>query len=156
MLALLQAAHDAAPAGKDMLTPVVTGLVVGLGTVVTQVINHRRGKKKDASGSSVLTRIETKIDNNHAEMRQTCQNLGVQIAEARSLATDALHFCVGPDGENGLRSQVNALEKWQESESIRERDRLQRIADGLEERRDGPTDRRLGPTDVGVLNPRPA
>lgn len=136
-------ASDATVAEK-LLTPIVTGIVAGIGIAINQAINHRRGKRKDASGASALDEIKTIITDNHTEMRDTCQQLGLKITEAREIATEALSHAIGPDRKNGLRSRVDALEAWQENETIRERDRLQRIADA----RQG-----LGPNAVGTFKP---
>lgn len=138
---------EAATTAEKMLTPIVTGAVVGLGTVISQWLNHRRGKKKDAAGSNVLSRIEKKIDDNHVENRETCRLLALRIDGVEGVADDALSQCIGPapDRKNGLKSRMDDLEKWQESVTKRERDELER----LRIERQG-----IGPGSVGSFMPR--
>lgn len=132
---------------------IVSGLIVGAGTLIPQYLER---KKKKESGTA-WSRIEAKMDRNHTELQGEMRLLTVQIQEVDRTATEALHHCVGPDGKNGHRSRLDNLEKWQESEVLRERNRLERIAEGQVERREGATERRgLTPRDVGKLNPEGA
>lgn len=143
------------PTPDELLTPALTAIVVGVGTVITQALNARRGKKRDTAGTSTLERIEKKIDDNHLEVRKTCEILSMRLDDVEQVAEDALSQAVGPgpDRKNGLKSRVAHLEAWQESEAIRERARLAQLERDREmDLRLGP-DRRMGPTDVGSLRP---
>lgn len=113
---------------------VVTGAIVGLGTLIPQIIEAR---KKKQSGTA-WSRIEGKLDVYQTETRRSVELLQIQIGEVDRTATEALHVGQGVNGQNGNRGDIKKLEDrvkdvecWQESETLRERDRLQRIADAV-------------------------
>lgn len=119
---------------------IIVGAIVGVGTLIPQLLERR--KKQDRS--NVLTRIEGKIDANHAEVQEELHRVTVYVDAVSKVATDALHAAVGINGENGNRGEIrrveerlnkiiekrlNDIEQWQENDTMRERERLQRIAD---------------------------
>lgn len=122
---------------------IVTGTIVGLGTLIPQWLERKKRRER----SSVLVRIEDKIDGNHRAISEQMQHLGLQLNEVDRTATEALHHCVGPDGRNGLRSRVDEIERWQESETLRQRVVLEnKLAEARRHRG-------MAPNDVGKLNP---
>lgn len=111
---------------------VVSGVVVGLGMLVPKLMDRRK-ETKEKSG---IERLETKMDDYHGEMRRSFEFIQIQLSETDRTATEALHASIGVNGQNGnrgeikeLKERVSDIEKWQENETIRERDRLQRLQD---------------------------
>lgn len=111
---------------------IITGAIVGIGTLIPQWLERRKAKTR----VSALGRIEQKLDDYQAETRRSVELMQMHLAEVDTTATEALHHAIGPDGKNGnrgeiakLEKRVNDIETWQENETMRERDRLQRIAD---------------------------
>lgn len=113
---------------------IMTGAIVGLGTLIPQLLEAR---KKKQSGTA-WSRIERKLDVYQTETRRSVELLQIQLGEVDRTATEALHIGQGVNGENGNRGDIKKLEKkvaeieqWQENLTLRERDRLQRIADAV-------------------------
>lgn len=103
----------------------VATFLLGSGQALQVWASHKKGKRRDTASSGTLERIEGKLDASIEEHRafaaDTLETFGrhqLEIAEVSS-------HVIGPDGKNGVRSRVEALERWRD-----------------EERRVGPRDRR--------------
>lgn len=126
---------------KDLLSPALTAIVVGIGTVITQKINQRRGTAGDAGRKTELSELKMAIRDNHLEMRSEVHELRETLSirldqvecvaeDAQRDATKALTAAIGIDGQNGIRGDHRKLE----------------VRVGLleEDRRVGPAERRIG------------
>lgn len=99
MLTLLQglpvpSLHDAAEA---------VGFVA---LAIKSVLDHRKGTRRDTVGVGTLSRIEKSV----TEVRDEVRDLSAHV--------------IGPDGKNGLRGRVEALEQSREREREAEIERL--------------------------------
>lgn len=98
-LSLLQAV---APHSSEMVTAGVVGVIVGAG----KVWDHFKGRRRDQHQTISLGRISQQIN----EVRDDVRDLSAHV--------------IGPDGKNGLRSDVRKLETRVDGIEERERDRL--------------------------------
>lgn len=107
---------------------VVAG-VIALGKLVDWWVTKHQAKKGEGA-SAQLKAIDRKIDTNHQEIRRTVELLGMEIREIDKTATEALHIAqTNEKSVDAVGQRVSDVELWQESETRRERDRLQRIVD---------------------------
>lgn len=124
---------------KDLITPALTAIVVGVGTLITQKLNRRHGVTKDASRVSEFGEIRSAIKESHAEIKlevhELRQTVMIRIDEVEACALDAqreatkaLHAAIGVDGKNGTRGDQQKLEA--------------RVVELERDRRVGPYDRR--------------
>lgn len=102
MMPTLTLLQSVAPHSPEMITAGVVGLIVGAG----KVWDHVKGRKRDQHQTVSLSRIS------------------VQINEVRDDVRDLSAHVIGPDGKNGLRSDVRKLEGRVDGLEERERDRL--------------------------------
>lgn len=129
---LLFALLQALPADASPSPPPYSVLLIGaLSPVVVAlvgVINHRKGKTRDAGRKTEFEQLQSVISANHLETTQQFTAVSKELLELRG-------FVVGPDGQNGLRGDVRELKAQVDGLVDRERDRLEAKAYGGYDRR---------------------
>lgn len=89
------------PAALD--TPTIASALTLLTVTIKSVLDHRKGKQGATYNKGTLSRIEEKLDTFIAAQTETNHKFDKRISEVSA-------HVIGPDGKNGLRSRVEALE----------------------------------------------
>jgi hypothetical protein len=99
------------------------GVVLAL--AISKVFDHRKGQLRDkSSGDSIkngFLTISAKIDQKVGELQRSTDG---QFAETNASIARIEAFCIGPDGKNGFRKDIETLTESVNGLIDRERERL--------------------------------
>lgn len=104
LYAVQTAAEHAASSNAPTIQIAMATLVLGAGQALQAWAAHRKGKQGATHASKKLDSIVEKLDEFIDEQRTTNHGFDKRISEVFA-------HVIGPDGENGLRSRVKALEE---------------------------------------------
>lgn len=94
---------------SPMPHPALSDIVLAIALAAQAFFQHRGGKRRTQDiGSTVAAAVETQLTTFRLEQKNQLDNfysgLAAEINDVRAIV-------VGPDGRNGLRSEIRALEK---------------------------------------------